>query len=471
MASAAPAARRGAPPTAQRDNNKGIYSREEISAFQKFFATKKEPSKKRKRGRPRKKKPQAGPAPPPRKRIPADDEAAGAAETAGRDVANAVKPKARRRNWSKGKYKKALDRALASFKNKNDLFKPGESLVAFCIRVGVPVSVLKRAQKRVDAPEEGTRARGRQSWVPKEKQLTIINAVAALDEANDPANHKRIIDMVVNMTGGDPHNKEYRLKATRVWHKTIWPRGRKMGLLTGTVRAQAGTEGRTAAAAESLQRHWHETVDDAFERLKQLNQHIDNFDELMPHFIFNLDEECVMASGYTNKVVGSTAKKKHDDNSGTSRVSITSIRTGNAAGDSGPTFFAMSGQKRHESYTASFLVRNGAVEGSDIIMTPGAFMTDEAWAELVPKLVKGLRSVRVVRDYPDAWVLISWDGFKSHTKPTAAIATLHSAKVHVIVENRDSSTYNQVRVGRARSVRVAVGRGEQRVCRPLGCHD
>ena len=153
MASAAPAARRGAPPAAQRDNNKGTYSWEEISAFEKFFATKQQPPK-RKRGRPRKKKKQqAGPAPPPRKRIPADDEATGAAEAAGRGVANAVKPKARRRNWSKGKYKEALDRALASFKNKNDLFKPGETLVAFSIRVGIPVSVLKRAQKRVDAPE------------------------------------------------------------------------------------------------------------------------------------------------------------------------------------------------------------------------------------------------------------------------------------------------------------------------------
>jgi hypothetical protein len=49
-----------------------------------------------------------------------------------------------------------------------------------------------------------------------------------------------------------------------------------------------------------------------------------------------------------------------------------------------------------------------------VIMTPNAYMTDEAWKEVVPHLCKGIRSMKGIRDHPNFWVVLSLDGFGSH---------------------------------------------------------
>jgi hypothetical protein len=57
------------------------------------------------------------------------------------------------------------------------------------------------------------------------------------------------------------------------------------------------------------------------------------------HFIVVTDESCCIASGGKLKVLGDKLKRKHEHNSGDSRVSITMIRTGSVSGATGPTTF------------------------------------------------------------------------------------------------------------------------------------
>lgn len=453
-------ARRGAPPKALRDNNKGVYGDKSSNLFKKFFAR---PKKRRGRGRPKKSKTPANIA-QSRAKKPRDAKQANARSPPAvvavappeldPELIAATKVKKTRRNWAKGKLKLIMDRAVSSFLHKNDLFHAGESLVGFAARLNIPRSVFRRFYLAASSSAasgggdgDGKRGRGRAALLSLEKQDLIIDSVAALDVAGEPATNGHIVDMVLTAMGHKQRTTDKKLhkRAADVWRKTIHPRGRRLGKLTGNVKVQAGTVGRTAAGAEALQRHWHTTIDGALRKLRELNADVPDFESIIDHFVSNLDEECVMASGYNKTVVGSKSKVKHDDTRGTSRISITLVRCGNAAGNSGPTFFLLAGKHRKPAYTPAFLEEFGAAPQSDIVMTPSAFMTDDAWSELIPRLAKGLRMMPVVADHPGAWILLSLDGYKSHTKPTKCLPLLAQHKILLIVENRDSSTLNQVR--------------------------
>ena len=103
-------------------------------------------------------------------------------------------------------------------------------------------------------------------------------------------------------------------------------------------------------------------------------------------------------------------------------------------------------------YTDDFLVQNGAAPFSSIVMTPSAFLTDEAWQKIVPKLIKGIRyQVRIaaasfgIRSEVAAKLLITltFDGFKSHVKNLAELVVFADNNILCAVENRDSSEINQ----------------------------
>ena len=113
------------------------------------------------------------------------------------------------------------------------------------------------------------------------------------------------------------------VQAAHIWDRTIMPLGRKWGLLTGYVKAQEGTSKRTAAGAEKLQRDWHAKVTDLYAEIRAVAKEILVDDKLveymMPHLIFNLDEECLHALGKNVKIAGSKLKKKHNNQHGSSR--------------------------------------------------------------------------------------------------------------------------------------------------------
>ena len=86
-------------------------------------------------------------------------------------------------------------------------------------------------------------------------------------------------------------------------------------------------------------------------------------------------------------------------------------RTGNAAGNNGPTAFVMKGKKRRAGYSDAFLEREGCAPGSTITMTKNAFMTDAAWETMADSIIRGYRSMPYVKENPQWWMIEIFDGF------------------------------------------------------------
>ena len=85
-------------------------------------------------------------------------------------------------------------------------------------------------------------------------------------------------------------------------------------------------------------------------------------------------------------------------------------------------------------------------------MTPNAFLTDDAWQQIVPLLIKGLRKIVEVRAYTlgiDAatahrlLIGLTFDGFKTHVKNLSELIMMAEQNILALVENRDSSAINQ----------------------------
>ncbi len=145
------------------------------------------------------------------------------------------------------------------------------------------------------------------------------------------------------------------------------------------------------------------------------------FGEVMSHFIVGLDEMCIMSDFHGNAhVFGSADKKKHEKILQDSRIPITIVRTGTIAGTTGPTIFVLKGTQSRSAYNDEFLMRHGMAEGSTIIMTENAYMTDDAWLEASKAIVKGYHSLPYIAENKEWLMLELLDGFKSHENVLAA---------------------------------------------------
>ena len=150
----------------------------------------------------------------------------------------------------------------------------------------------------------------------------------------------------------------------------------------------------------------------------------------MAHFIIGLDEMCVMSDAHgALTVIGSFDKKKYEKLLQDSRVSITIIRTGTAAGTTGPTIFLLKGTKVKAAYIDYFLMKYGLTPGSTIIMTENAYMTDAAWLEVSKAIVRGYRQLPFIKDNKDWYMLELLDGFKSHENVLATHQLRINAKI------------------------------------------
>ena len=139
------------------------------------------------------------------------------------------------------------------------------------------------------------------------------------DDQSEGLGRSAIISIVVTASGG----KLTREQAARTWDKTIHPLGKKLGLLTGYVKPQEGTSKRTAAGNAQLQADWHEVCTQLLLKVKTRAQEALQDEglvhKMLPWLIANLDEECLHALGKNRRIVGSCAKKKHDNQNASSR--------------------------------------------------------------------------------------------------------------------------------------------------------
>jgi hypothetical protein len=122
---------------------------------------------------------------------------------------------------------------------------------------------------------------------------------------------------------------------------------------------------------------------------------------------------------------------------------ITTYRTGVAAGHNGPTFFLLKGKKRKSGFNETFLKQEGCALGLTICMTKNAYMTEKAWEEMTPSIVKGYRNLPVVKDNPKWWMIKIFDGFRAHLTNLNALTQRAEAKILSIKKEGDSSSYNQ----------------------------
>lgn len=131
---------------------------------------------------------------------------------------------------------------------------------------------------------------------------------------------------------------------------------------------------------------------------------------------------------------------------------MTLIRCGFPSNASGPTFFLPPGKRRNGVYTDWFLEQHGATPYSTVIMTDSGFLTDLAWKQIVPHLIKGIR--KVMSDYAltlgidqatadQLLIGLTFDGFKSHLKNLTELIDMAEHNILAVVEGRDSSEINQ----------------------------
>ena len=84
-----------------------------------------------------------------------------------------------------------------------------------------------------------------------------------------------------------------------------------------------------------------------------------SFRAVFSSYLYGGDETCFLASIEGRAIIGERYRKKHEKVNEAGRTSITVYRTGNAAGENGPTAFLPAGVKRDASFTNQFHVSEG----------------------------------------------------------------------------------------------------------------
>ena len=106
---------------------------------------------------------------------------------------------------------------------------------------------------------------------------------------------------------------------------------------------------------------------------------------VIEYFIGNLDESCLMSTNGNIYVVASSGNNKTKKISDDYREYIKIVQTGFASGQQGAYLFIAKG-KNLDRYKFKNLHKDfKAPEGSEVVMTPNAFMNDEAWLEIITK--------------------------------------------------------------------------------------
>lgn len=119
------------------------------------------------------------------------------------------------------------------------------------------------------------------------------------------------------------------------------------------VTAQATTTNRTAITTKKLLRTYNTTLE-AWRIQSERNGWDERdegacdkkeFDRLRDGLTWNLDETCFRAEDGVLKIIGSNERKKHEKNTSDSRLSITVVRIGSAAGIEGPRIYLGKGKE------------------------------------------------------------------------------------------------------------------------------
>jgi hypothetical protein len=150
-----------------------------------------------------------------------------------------------------------------------------------------------------------------------------------------------------------------------------------------------------------------------------------------------------LASAGECHIIGDKMKKKREINMGSSRVSITILRTGSAAGETGPTTFLPVGTRRKPGFTDEFLVRNGGQEGSPVAITDNGYMTRKVMLETAEVRAGGIRKMAVICEQPTWWVIEIWDNCSAHFCDPVVMEIYFRNYILMVNEEGDTSHCNK----------------------------
>ena len=346
------------------------------STMDKFFKPKEKPAEPPARGRPPKapetrgRRPASALAAPAVTASPAITTTLPAATAPPTAVASAKSAPMKRTNWASGTNAAKLAQAVKEWNEKSgraaeqefigeaDMRKP--SIREFCTMVDIPVGTFSKYVTPTDDKRQalGTHA-GKPAHLSADESQFVADNIRRADRSNDGLKRRQILDIVQEIVPSLSRGQSAQaLRAVRHTHK---------GALTGIVKAQATTTKRTAITV-TQQYRWHMMIESCYAELRQHNTGLckhsgKTFGEVIEHFIWGGDETCLLASAGDVHIIGDKDKKKHEVKAGDSRMSITMYRIGSVAGETGPTAFLMSGQRRRENYTNEFLERHGGAVG------------------------------------------------------------------------------------------------------------
>ena len=284
---------------------------------------------------------------------------------------------------------------------------------------------------------------GRKPLISNKTSDVLCEVAIRHDRANmglTPAQLEDKIQLVA------PHLSHKQIKNHR---SRTFRRKHKHRLKPKSVMPQKTSSKRSQCTA-AQQWRWFQTFDRCLDVLREKNTGLCkksglSFEEVMEHFLIGLDEACLIADADGNlKILGEFGRRKHEKKVSDCRASSTLVRTGVFAGTNGPTCFLMAGQNRRTGYDDDYLLRYGCAPGSQILMTENAFMTEDCWERMTPKLVQGYRSLPYIKENPDWWCMEVFDGFGPHYSSLKAMKHRYDNKVLSVKEEGDSSSINQV---------------------------
>ena len=169
---------------------------------------------------------------------------------------------------------------------------------------------------------------------------------------------------------------------------------------------------------------WHFLIRSEWAILRTINQPQIEFPKLHAHFQLNVDESCFVCNDGILKIIGDKEKKYHDKNVSDSRVSITVVRTGSAAGGHGPVIFVVTGTTINCNFSSKRLIDEyGLPEGSIVLCNENAYMDDVTWVLTVKHLSAGIQKIVVICDHLEWWTPIIFDGFKSNVNEHESLRT------------------------------------------------
>ena len=139
------------------------------------------------------------------------------------------------------------------------------------------------------------------------------------------------------------------------------------------------------------------------------------FDDVAEHFTDNFDESCFMANQDGSiKIVASGSKKKTEKNCYGCCESVTIFIEGNCFGNHGPFIFYIKGKHGWVKKFPELDSEKSMPPHSHVVPSTNAYMDDEVYLGIFPKLCKEVCDIPVVRDHKGWWCVWIQDIYASH---------------------------------------------------------